>query len=319
MQPLLRGVVLFATAFLGAAAAAATFNLSDAALPDPLVLIAYGDMRFTGTAETQASNPRVRAALVAKIAAEEPAAIFVNGDLPWHGVTEDYEVFRSETGAWRDRHLRIYPALGNHEFSQCAEPVCLERWWTAFPELRGRRWYSVALGSKVLGLVLDSDAPLLPGSEQRLWLEQQIAAMGRGVRFVLIALHHPPVADPLAGALGDHNPRPNEQSLADYLPVAARQSRARFVVIAGHIHNYERLDSEGVSYLVSGGGGAKPYEVERTPADRYQGTDFPNYHYIRFELRGETLRGEMIRLGDSEAAHPGQWEVRDRFELSPPP
>ena len=47
-----------------------------------------------------------------------------------------------------------------------------------------------------------------------------------------------------------------------------------------HIHNYERLVRDGVTYLVSGGGGAKPYEVERTPADLYQSRDFPNYHYV---------------------------------------
>ncbi len=54
-----------------------------------------------------------------RIAAENPAAIFINGDVPWHGIDADYEVYRSETRRWRARHLRVYPALGNHEFSAC--------------------------------------------------------------------------------------------------------------------------------------------------------------------------------------------------------
>ena len=205
----------------GLAQAAATFSVPDGDLRDPLVLVAYGDTRFTQSTETEASNPRVRQALVAKIAAENPAAIFLNGDLPWHGLESDYAVFRDETRSWRQAHLRVYPALGNHEFSACLEPACLDRWWDTFPELRGRRWYSVAVGTKVLGLALDSDVSLLPGSPQRMWLEEQVAGLMPSVRLVLIVMHHPPVADVQTVKLVDHNPRPNESALAEYLKVVA--------------------------------------------------------------------------------------------------
>jgi hypothetical protein len=88
------------------------------------------------------------------------------------------------------------------------------------------------------------------------------------------------------------------------------------VISAGHIHNYERFAREGVTYLVSGGGGAAPYDVDRTAADLYQSADFPNYHYVRFELRGNTLSGEMIRLEDFASLKPAQWKIRDRFEIT---
>jgi hypothetical protein len=321
MRAFLPTVLLSLAAAFGAlhaesAAAATTFSVPDANLPDPLVLVAYGDMRFTETTETGATNPGVRQALVAKITDENPAAIFINGDIPWHGVATDYAVFRHETRRWRERQLRVYPALGNHEFSACLDSACLERWWSAFPELRGRRWYSVAIGSKVVGIELDSDTSLLPGNPQRIWLESQVAGLDRLVRVVLIIMHHPPVADVQSTLLTDHNPRPNETTLADYLKTAASQSSARFVVSAGHIHNYERFAQDGVMYLVSGGGGAKPYEVERTPADLYQDREFPNYHYVRLELRGNTLLGEMIRLNDYGAPIPGQWQTRDRFDIT---
>jgi hypothetical protein len=311
--------LLVSTIAFCAASSAATFSVPDRELPRPLVLITYGDTRFTDSSETNASNPIARQALIAKISAERPAAVFINGDLPWHGVAPDYDVYREETAQWRERHLRIYPALGNHEFAACSEPECLDRWWSEFPELRDRRWYSVALGSKVLALALDSGVSLLAGSEQRLWLQEELAARSPKVRLVLIVMHHPPVADLQTDQLANHNPRPNEQALADYLGSIAPQSRARFVVIAGHIHNYERFLRDGVHYLVSGGGGAAPYAVERTPADLYQGTDFPNYHYLRFELRANTLAGEMIRYGQGAAAEPDQWQIKDRFELTLPP
>jgi hypothetical protein len=296
--------------------AAPTFSVPQNGLPDPLVLIAYGDMRFTSGSETEASSPDARRALVARIAAENPAAVFINGDVPWHGVDADYEVYRSETRRWRAQHLRIYPALGNHEFSACQESICLERWWDTFAQLRGRRWYSVAIGDKLVGIALDSDASLLPGSDQRSWFEDQVASLDPKVRVVLIVMHHPPVADVQTSGLTDHNPRPNEQSLAAYLKTAAAGTAARFVVSAGHIHNYERFEQDGVVYLVSGGGGAFPYEVERTASDLYQNADFPNYHYVRFTLREQSLSGEMIRLGDYAAAHPKTWQTLDRFEIN---
>jgi hypothetical protein len=296
--------------------AATTFTVPQADLPDPLVLIAYGDMRFTNSSETSATSPVARRALVAKIASENPAAIFINGDIPYHGIEADYAVFRNETSAWRERHLRVYPALGNHEFRACLESACLEHWWQAFPELRGQRWYSVTLGAKVVGLELDTDTSLLPGSAQRAWLENQVATLNPQVRFVLIVMHHPPVADVQLTKITDHNPRANEITLAEYLKTVASRSAARFVVSAGHIHNYERFNRDGVVYLVSGGGGAAPYEVDRTPLDQYQSADFPSYHYVRFELHGDRVVGEMIRLADYASIKPTLWQTRDRFEIT---
>ena len=231
---------------------------------------------------------------MARIAAERPDAIVVSGDLPWHGgVAADYEEFRTETEIWRKQRLRILPALGNHEFAQCAQAECLAHWWTAFPELRGQRWYTTDLGGTIRILSLDSASSLLAGSEQRQWIEQQLATLPRTAEFVLISLHHPPVADIQTRLRVDHNPRPNEIALAEYLKEVAATASVRFVVVAGHIHNYERFLRDDVVYLVSGGGGAVPYEVERTPADLYQTNEFPNFHYVKLSIRDGTLTGEM--------------------------
>ena len=83
-----------------------------------------------------------------------------------------------------------------------------------------------------------------------------------------------------------------------------------------HIRDRERRARDGVTYLVSGGGGATPYEVDRTAEDLYQDKDFPNYHYVRCELRGKALNCEMIRLQDYAARSPSHWQIKDRFEIS---
>ena len=73
-------------------------------------------------------------------------------------------------------------------------------------------------------------SPLTAGAEQRDWLEKEIASLPRAVEFVILTLHHPPVADIQTRLRIDHNPRPNEIALAEFLKGAARSSRARFVV-----------------------------------------------------------------------------------------
>ncbi|MFZ0631750.1 MAG: metallophosphoesterase [Acidobacteriaceae bacterium] len=293
-----------------------TFTVPDSALSKNLTFIVYGDTRFTDPANTKAADPPARRALVAKIAEEHPDALIITGDLPYRGTyAADYAEYEKETTAWRDEHLRLYPALGNHELGGHGPDNWLDDWWKTFPELKDRRWYSVAFGSRIYLLCLDSNSALTPGSEQRQWLEEQIAHLPRRVEFVVLVLHHPPVADIQTLIEVDHNPRPNEISLRDYLSQIAPHSHAQFIVAAGHIHNYERATVDGVTYLVSGGGGAHPYPVVRTPQDQYQATDFPNFHYILFRLEEKQLHATMFRLG-FPVSDPPQWQDRDSFTIT---
>jgi len=287
------------------------------ALAQRTVFIAYGDMRFTDPAETQATNPKVRKWLVDKIASEKPTAIVISGDVPYVGErAADYAEFHLETASWRAANIPVFPALGNHEL-RGDEKKCLENWWTEFPQLRGKRWYMSEIGPKIVVLNLDSASPLTLASDQIKWVEQQLVDLKKPVRFVIFNLHHPPVADIESGDSASHNPRPNEIALADYLKTAPQSKRVRFIVNAGHIHNYERFFRDGTVYLVSGGGGAAPVPVIRDAYDLYRETGYPNYHYLKFVLRGKHLHAEMIRVADPAADKP-KWEVKDRFQISAP-
>jgi hypothetical protein len=292
-----------------------SFVVKDSDLAKDFSMVVYGDMRFTDPADHSAADPDARRALVAKIAEVHPDAVVITGDVPYRGtVAADYDEYRLETKAWRDEQLRVYPALGNHEFGGKGGGDPLQNWWSAFPELKDRRWYSVALGSRVYVICLDSDTDLIAGSVQRAWLEDQIAHLPQKVEFVLIAMHHPPVADIQTLIEVSHNPRPNEIALREYLSQVTPRAHARFIVAAGHIHNYERAEVDGVTYLVSGGGGAHPYPVVRTPQDKYQATDFPNFHYVLFQLDGRKMKATMFRLGFPEGATP-EWQARDSFAI----
>jgi hypothetical protein len=294
---------------------APTFTVKGADLPSPLVIADVGDIGYTDPRHTEVSQPQARRLIMGKIASERPAVILFNGDLVSSGVKGDYEIYREEAKSWTRDRPRLYPALGDNELQQCSTQDCLQRWSSAFPGLHGHRWYSVELGNQVLCIILDSNSPLIPGAEQRLWLENQMRLADR-VQYVVVVIHHPPVADVQERKLIGKNPRPNEQALADYLGSMPAGSRPPLLVIAGHVDNYERFNDHGVIYLVSGGGGAQPDEIERTDADLWDRLFFPNYHYVRLTLKPKFLQGEMIRLADPAADVP-EWQVQDGFRLYP--
>lgn len=277
-------------------------------------MIAYGDTRFTDPSNVIAVNPKVRRWLVQKIDEENPDAILLSGDLPYTGSDpKDYAVFREETKIWREHKLSFYPALGNHELKG-GEDAGLANWWKTFPELNGRRWYSVPFRNAYF-ICLDTDAPLGAGSPQRTWFDQEITHLSSQVQYVFVVQHHPPIADlPMDPG---HTPQTNEVEFASHLEDEATTLPVQFIVIAGHIHNYERFQQRGITFLVSGGGGAKPHEVPRGPQDLYQGTDFPNYHYLKFVLNGDKVQASMVRLADPSVNEP-KWETKDTFVVAGP-
>jgi acid phosphatase type 7 len=285
----------------------------------PLTFITYGDARFTqrdGVANTVA-----RRALVARMASEDPAAIFIGGDVVYEGSNrEDYETYKIETAAWSHAKIPIFPALGNHELQGCDKDLrpCLENWWRAAAPsgVRSFRWYSVTLGPKVLVLVLDSDSSLKPGSKQRSWFEQQMTGAGSQMEFVFVVLHYPPIRDPIFPRAKD------EKEIALYLSRHTHSLHARVVVVGSHIHNYERFRRDDVTYLVSGGGGAKPVPVLRLFGELSKLDTAVNFHYLRFRLENGNLQGTMVRFDPNSAAEtawtePDSFEVEAKDSLSP--
>jgi len=280
----------------------------------PLTVVVYGDTRFSRRGG-DIVNPYARRELVQKIADENPAAILIGGDLVYEGRNaDDYDVYRGETAEWVSRRIPVYPALGNHEFRGCSPDEvdpCLENWWSAFGSLslRPHRWYSVKIGAEILAVILDSDAHLKPGSEQRVWFEHEMTSADPHVKFILIVLHYPPVRDPFY-------PRAREEKqVASYLSRQARSLRARVIVVGSHVHNYERYYRDGVTYLVSGGGGAKPVPAVRLFGERSKLKTSVNYHYVRFVLDSERLTGTMVRFDAAVDRSANPWSEPDRFEI----
>jgi len=129
------------------------------------------------------------------------------------------------------------------------------------------------------------------------WLASKLDHLPAGVDFVFLVMHYPPYtssSDAKCSA-GGHSARSTEQALAKMLEARQQRAVVRFVVFAGHVHNYERHEHGGVTYFVTGGGGAHAYPVERAPGDLYPDNRI-NYHYLLAEVDRGKLKITMNRL-----------------------
>ena len=86
-----------------------------------------------------------------------------------------------------------------------------------------------------------------------------------------------------------------EKSLAKWLEGHQQSMRARIIVFNGHVHNYERHEHDGVTYFVTGGGGAHAYSIPRSPDDLYKDNGI-NYHYLLIDVNGTQTQITMNKL-----------------------
>jgi acid phosphatase type 7 len=271
---------------------------------------AFGDLRETNVANHTSSDPERRQAIIAAMAALDPKFILVSGDLVLNGENgADWAQWDLETSAWKEKRIELLPALGNHDLHGNLT-TALGNYFQRFPELKQSRYYSARAGN-VLVLVLDTALPTTSGPQFD-WMKDKVEHLSKDTAFVLFLLHHPPVTHSSDSA-GGHSIRPAEAVLGRWLEETQAKSAARFVVMAGHVHNYERYERNNVLYFVSGGGGATPYMIPRAAEDAYKEPG-PTYHYLKIDVDGPKMRIGMEKL-EMEAGK-AVWNERDVVSLT---
>ena len=129
--------------------------------------------------------------------------------------------------------------------------------------------------------------------------------------------HHPPYTSSSDEKKfgGGHSFRAREQALAEMLEDRQAHVPYRIVSFSGHVHNYERHEHGGITYFVSGGGGAHAYPIERDSDDPFQSKEI-NYHYLLVEVDGQQMKVTMNRLQLDGAK--AIWSTPDQVQISVP-
>ena len=266
------------------------------AVKAPFKFVAYGDTRFTDPNNHDAANAEVRQALVKAIADAQPTFVSLGGDLVYNGYNrDDWNTWDTETAEWREKKIPVYPALGNHDLHGNLQQA-LGNYFARFPDLQKSRYYSVRAANTLM-LVLDSSEEETAGKQGE-WLKQKLDSVPADVAFVFVVLHHPPYTNSSDREIlrgGGHSARGSERNLAKILESRQANMHAKVIVFAGHVHNYERHEHNGVMYFVTGGGGAHPYHISRAKDDPLRDFDV-NYHYLLVEVKTDAVKITMNRL-----------------------
>ncbi|MGB7848980.1 MAG: metallophosphoesterase [Candidatus Acidiferrum sp.] len=281
----------------------------------PFRFVAFGDTRFHDPSDTEPANPAIRHALVAAIDNAKPAFISIGGDIVYEGENpKDWQVWDSETAIWREHKIPVYPVLGNHDLKGNLQ-AALGNYFARFPGIQQSRFYSVRMANCLM-LVLDSSQGELSGPQGD-WLHSQFDQLPSSVDFVFLIFHHPPYTSSSDEKLygGGHSARASEQTLGHFLEERQQHTRARLVVFSGHVHNYERHEHGGITYFVTGGGGAHAYPITRHPDDLYKDSGV-NYHYLLAQVDRNRLTITMNKIELKQAKE--LWTQPDSVTITAP-
>ncbi|HEY3449599.1 MAG TPA: metallophosphoesterase [Myxococcales bacterium] len=232
---------------------------------DPLRVVAFGDTR---------TNPADHAAVIAGILSRSPHLVLHSGDLVESSTALNWATFFSVEAPLVSRYP-LLPAIGNHEGDAI---LYREKFVLPTASPGGERYYARRF-AQVGVLTLDQyDSAYGAGSDQLAFAQQTLAdfAADPGLRFVFVQMHQG------AYSSGSHGSNATIRSL--YAPLFEQYGVD--IVFSGHDHDYERSTTNGVKYVVTGGGGAPLYSV---PGETWTEAKATTLHYCLMEIDGATL------------------------------
>ncbi|MBI3804490.1 MAG: metallophosphoesterase [Nitrospirae bacterium] len=175
------------------------------------------------------------------------------------------------------RHLPIFPVVGNHDVLD-NNGVSFK---SHFYHPKENLYYDFHWGDTHF-IALDSTYASFhsPDPKQLAWLEQTLAAST--AKWKIVYFHHPPYSN---GEYGSES-----HALNNFVPLFEKYGVR--VVFNGHAHSYERTHSmNGVTYIVTGGGGSPLTEVGSSAFTAFSAS---SYHLILGEMAGDTLTLKAI-------------------------
>jgi hypothetical protein len=165
------------------------------------------------------------------------------------------------------RHVPFFPSPGNHEYgTQNGAP-----YRAVFNLPVNEKWYSYDWG-RIHFAVLDTEADY---ETQIRWLDEDLSASK--LPWKIVFMHRPPYSS------GHHG---SDTRLRKLLAPVLERHHVQ-LVLAGHDHHYERIEPQnGVTYVVTGGGGRGTYDVGESSFTAFSESVI---HYVYLEVGVDEL------------------------------
>jgi len=153
----------------------------------------------------------------------------------------------------------------------------------AYSALPGNEaWFAFDYGNSRF-IFLDSETSSGETPEQLTWLRAELARPEtQRAAFRVVCFHKPPFVNLWNG--GGYTGEAFVRN--DWVPLLAQGNVD--VVISGHAHNYNRGTTNGVTYIISGGGGGT-LDTERVANWPLFTVEYSRYHYGLMEVDGNTM------------------------------
>jgi len=254
---------------------------------EPFDFVVFGD--------TRTRHDMHRRIVAALLKSGRPDFVLHTGDLVENGLdTAQWPVF---FGIEREllRQTVFFPSLGNHERNN--------RQFYEFFQVGANPYYSfnwgkshfIVLNSDIGSAGADSLAKETFWTQQRHWLEEDLAK-NQQAQFRFVIAHHPPITAVSRRQGG--NPE-----MTALIPLFEKYKlTAGFF---GHDHNYQHYLKNGIHYVVTGGGGAPLYDVDK-PAEGITIKAVSTEHFVKIHVEAGVMKVTAIALDGS---------ILDEFEI----
>ena len=255
----------------------------------PFRFIVYGDTRTRYDVHRTVINAILRE--------ETPDFVLHTGDMVENGGQTDLWPIFFDIERELLRKTTLFPSFGNHERND-----------QQFYDLFDMRlpYYSFDWGNAHFA-VMDSDLANLRDTAaketqwtaQMRWHEEDLAGSQKAA-YRFVAAHHPPMS-----AVPERQNA--NQEMKALMPMFEKYKLT--AGLFGHDHNYQHYLKNGVHYIISGGGGAPLYEVDKPPEGITQKV-IKIENFVVFSLNGAKIHVEAKGVDGA---------VLDSFDLNQSP
>ena len=294
--PLVPGTKYYYKVTIGAGGAyTGSFTTAPVVNADNLKFLVFGDTRAAAVGQVPYAYDDVCGAMNTFLAANPDYQnltvhvadwIYNDTEIDWQNMFFN----RSLSNALElHANMPINGCIGNHEMNVNGGAV-YEKYYP-YPYETGGRYWSFDYGPAHFAIV-DQYVSYLPGSDQYIWLENDLANSTALWKFIV--LHEPGYT---AGG-GNAGVRNNIHPLCVTYDVD--------FVLAGHDHYYSRSVVDGVQHITTGGGGA-PLKGVNWQSHTVAAESV--YEFCEIDIQGDTLYFSALRLDQS---------VIDSFSITKP-